>query len=708
MQDATKLAGVLVVWALASCGSSKATVDGGQIVDAGASAASVKVTAAGEFTVAFQNPSWTFGGSLGASPSDIAETTGSDAVGAYHSISFSFSNGAAQAASIRAYDALPVTIFTVTYPNGATNPVTAFPTFSTYPALPYHATYSDDTPFAPITFTELGPDSPFVFFDDQANAFILSAASHFMNAASALVGGKLTSGIDPTIPTLPAGFSQQVVLVAQPGIHQAYETWGGTLLALSGKARVTNDATTELERFGYWTDSHAYYYFHFEKALGYPGTLIAVRDYFAKLGLPLAYMQLDAWWFPKGPDASWSQDAGMYLYEADKTLFPDGLQAFRNSIGLPLITEANWITVNSPYRSEYVVSHNVAIDRPFWDLVANYIADRGVVAFEQDFLNQTAAPLTNNLNDQDAYLDNMAGAMKDRGLAMQYCMPLPRHFLQSTKYSNLLTTRVSGDRFERSHYQGFFYGSLLASSLGIWPWSDSFFSSQTDNVLLSTLSGGVFGVGDKIGTASAENLRRTLRPDGVIVKPDVPATPLDQTFIDQAKGLGNPLVASTYSDFGGARVSYVYAFTTGGSTTSSFSPATLGVAGQAYVYDFFARTGRLIDATESATKDLGKDGSGYWVVAPVGRSGIAFLGDEGKWVSLGKKRFSSVSDDGTLSVSLRFARGEGPVTLHGYAAKAPVASASKGKVGSVQYDASAKTFRVEVTAEGTVAEISLR
>src|SRR5947209_2996421 len=100
--------------------------------------------------------------------------------------------------------------------------------------------------------------------------------------------------------------------------------------------------------------------------------------------------------------------------------------------------------------------------------------------------------------------------------------PLARHFLQGTRYSNLLTIRVSGDRFEKKQWKPFLFNGRLASALGAWPWSDVFNSSETANLLLSTLSGSIVGVGDAIGEFDRTNLLRVVRADGVIIKPDDP------------------------------------------------------------------------------------------------------------------------------------------------------------------------------------------
>ena len=58
-------------------------------------------------------------------------------------------------------------------------------------------------------------------------------------------------------------------------------------------------------------------------------------------------------------------------------------------------------------------------------------------------------------------------------------------------------------------------------------------------------------------------------------------------------------------------------------------------------------------------------------MAPVGPSGIAFLGDAGKFVSTGDKRIVHLSDNGTVSATVAFAANEHSVVLHGYAPSAP-------------------------------------
>lgn len=668
----------------------------------------ITVDAQGHYQVSFASPAWTFAGSLGVPATQIVSTSGSDSIGAYTEVSFSWTDTSSKTGTIRKYNSLPAALLTVTYAGAAPNTLAPFPTFTSYPQLPHHVSHND-TEFGPVSFDALTADSPFVFFDDQANAFILSAASDFMNGATIeLPGGALASGIDPAVATLPAGLSHQTLLVAQSGINAAYATWGASLLSLSGKTRVASDATPYLERFGYWTDNGAYYYYNYDTATGYPATLASVSSAFSQLGMPLAYVQLDSWWYPKGSQELWTDKAdGQFTYTADTTLLPDGLPSLHQSLGMPLVTHARWIDPSSPYAAEYTMSGHVSTDPAYWAETASYLVAGGVTVYEQDWLNQNALPVTTNLTDQAAFMDTMASAMATAGIDIQYCMPLPRHYLQGSKYPNVTTTRVSVDRFSSPRYEDFLFTSLLSSSLGAWPWVDTFNSPETDNLLLATLSAGMVGVGDQIGTSNLTNLLQAARSDGVIVKPDAPIVPLDQTFLNLANGVDTPVVAATYSDFGTLRASYVYAFALGTSVSASFTPASLGYSGQVFVWSYFANAGTLTASTATYTENL-NNGSVYDVVVPVGPSGIALVGDQGKFVSLGKKRVTALADNGTLTAALSFAAKETSVTLHGYASAQPTVTASVGSVGAVTWSANTHLFTFDVMPSGGGAMIAMQ
>jgi hypothetical protein len=508
----------------------------------------------------------------------------------------------------------------------------------------------------------------------------------------------IVSGVSSEIQSLPAGFVHETVLVVDKGINRAFETWGRALTDLAGKTRPVNDADITLARLGYWTDNGATYYYGFEPQLGYEGTLLAIRGEFLTKGVPLGYLQLDSWFYPKGPMASWrSRYDGIYEYVAAPELFPDGLKAFQARLGIPLVTHARWIDPSSPYRFEYQMSKNVAIDPRYWDSIMSYLHDSGVATYEQDWLSAYAQS-NYNLIDPAAFLDNMARAAVHKGLSLQYCMPTARHYLQSSKYSNLTTIRASQDRFGPNRWDRFLYGSRLAGALGLWPWCDVFMSSETGNLLLATLSAGPVGVGDRIGSVDPTNLLRAVRKDGVIVKPDSPLVPLDQTVIKDAQRLQAPMVAATYTDFGSLRVAYVLAYPRGSDVMVSFQPGSLGLSGAVYVYNFLTNTGKLMDSTEEFSESI-TGAYSYYIATPVGGSGIGLLGDAGHFVSLGRQRIPQVTDDGVLELTIAFAPGEGTRIIHGYSPMPPAVTALRGDAEVPVYDPSTHLFSVNVSGD---------
>jgi len=649
----------------------------------------------GDYSVASVNPPFHFAGTLYALAGKIAVGSGTDNLGRYQEIAFEYELSGPRTGSMRTYAGKAVVLFSSKFLKSSAN-AWPFPTFKSFPADMLHLTY--EGLFAVPQYQLLSPDSPWTFFDPQGNTFILSPASHLDVGVTRLRSSRgIEIGVTWDIDTLPADFQFDSFLVIGKGINQTFDTWGRAMTDLKGKVRPANDADLMLSRLGYWTDNGASYYYKWESKLGYVGTLQGVKEEFDRQGLPLGYMQLDSWFYPKGRDAKWDESAGgIYRYEADPKLFPDKLKGFQERLGIPLVAHGRWIDVDSPYRLQYRMSKDVSTDGRYWDYVADYLRAAGVVSYEQDWLAAQAQPQL-NLTDRKDYLDNMARASLQRNLTIQYCMPLPRHYTQSSRYSNVTTIRTSDDRFSRERWNQFLYGSRLASAVGLWPWSDVFMSYEPDNLLLSTLSAGPVGVGDRIADINTENLLRAVRKDGVIVKPDTPIIPVDEVFLNDAKMEGKPMVAFTHTSFERSRALYVFAFQRSAAADASFTPAALGLSGRVYVYDYFSGSGVVMDAAE--TYHVRLMDRAYYIVAPVGPSGVAFLGDAGHYVSLGKKRIANFADDGVAQATISFAPGERSRTLFGYSRSLPVVTALKGGAGVPQYDEDSHLFRVAVTPD---------
>jgi hypothetical protein len=293
-------------------------------------------------------------------------------------------------------------------------------------------------------------------------------------------------------------------------------------------------------------------------------------------------------------------------------------------------------------------------------------------------------------------MDHMAAACRANQLTIQYCMALPRHYMQTARYDGVTTIRTSGDRFERGKWDEFLYGACLASALGVWPWADVFMSNETENVLLATLSGGPVGIGDPIGKLDGRNLMRVVRGDGVIAKPDSALLPLDSSFIQDANHPSGSMIAATYSDHGAIRAWYVVAYDRGTSSSApAISPSSLGMTGQLVAYDFFGANAKLVSANDQVPVPQ-HDGFGYLILVPLGKSGAALLGDADQFVSLSRERISSLSDAGRIETTVIFAKGESERTLLGYSPISPAVSAQSGQASLSAYAQETRLFQINV------------
>ncbi|MCL5670744.1 MAG: hypothetical protein M1423_05525, partial [Acidobacteria bacterium] len=542
VRDAFSKAGQLVVMLLFLWGTAAAAR--AVTITSAASGISVKLNAAtGEYAIVSRQPGWTFSGSLGSSAGSVHTSSSRDRIGVFQEITFAWQSGQIPLrGTVRLYKGLPVLLFRYTFLKATSSPSVDFPSFTSIPANLNHFSYRNAA-FAPPQFKLGQYGTPWLLFDGHANAMIISPASHFIIAAMHGDGDHLiASGLNGKLPSVPAGFSQESLMAIAPGIRHAFKDWGLALTDLGGKTRPGNESDVTLKYYGYWTDHGASYYYHYNQKLGYAGTLEQVIKKYGEEKIPVRYLQLDSWWYdksyknisPSDQTGRWSAFGGTMRYHADATLFPQGLKAFQQTVGVPLVVHGRWISKDSPYRKNYNISGVAPIGMKWWDHIASYLQASGVATYEQDWqsLIDARSPAFSHTIDTGAkFYDHMAEACRRHGLTMQYCMALPCDFLQGSRYGNLTSIRTSDDRFSPWQWENFLYTSQLAHAIGTWPWTDVYDSYETDNLLLGVLSAGPVGTGDALGAENRDNILKAVRADGVIVKPDVPITPLDRMYV---------------------------------------------------------------------------------------------------------------------------------------------------------------------------------
>jgi hypothetical protein len=208
----------------------------------------------------------------------------------------------------------------------------------------------------------------------------------------------------------------------------------------------------------------------------------------------------------------------------------------------------------------------------------------------------------------------------------------------------------------------FLHTNVMARALGLWPYKDVFHSARGSEpreveALLAALSAGPVGVGDRIGEADIELIRRTCRADGVLVRPDVPVAAVDAAMFAAPVWSGEALVGSAHTQHSAGRWGYVVAANVGNDKqplTTSVSLAGVGEDRPATdpiaVYDWRRRGVSVLPAPGAYDVALETAEWDYRVLAPVLPGDIAVIGDPALYACAGDSRVADVvvEPDGSI------------------------------------------------------------
>lgn len=606
-------------------------------------------------------------------------------------------------------------------------PVTNPPAFPDFTKVPpgLHSLSHREEDFAPPVFDNpQNVSTPWLLFDRKGQAVVISPVSDvFLASMQGDARTRIAVGMNADVRSLPPGFTARALVAAAPGIVAAYDAWGTALRAIYSRTPASADADPTLRYIGVLTDNaggHYYYNYDYADGLNYEDSLVRFIARSRAAGLPFGWLQLDSWWYPKSswnpqqktdaiknpalPAQAWNRYGGLLEWKADPGVFPNGMAAFHERVRLPFFAHNRFIDRDSPYHQRFAVSGLAGVDRDYWKELASYASHGGVATYLQDWLSAiyNFSPELHSIPGKGhAFTDGMASAMAARGISMQYCMPYPLHILQGAKYPNLTTIRAAGDGLTRTRWTQLTFNARLIREVGAWPATDVMPSGDTAAMLFATLSAGPVGVGDAFEQLDRTNIFKVARSDGEIVKPDEPLAPLAQSYVSQANGTGEPILASTFTRHGNLTTVYLLAFADDPQSTAatfSVSPAELGFRKRVAVFDPQSQTLVTLNAADTLSGKLtGADAYAYRIVAPISPSSIAVIGDLDKFVPMGRKRITSYREiAGGAVLGISYAAKERDLTIAGYAASPIAARAEGASVESVDRDAKTGLFKVKL------------
>src|SRR5207237_2919465 len=220
--------------------------------------------------------------------SHVCSTDGLDRRGAWRQLSSRWRDGTRLTGSIRAYVDRPVLLITITSDEPVSDPARVrFPRFTELPRNLHHFSYANEA-FAPASFALEENGTPWLLYDVQGDAAVLSPVANFM-IASMWGNGRteIASGLNKRVAPLPAGFTHTTIMAMGRGVNATWDAWGSALTTLVGARRPANDADVGLRYLGYWTDNGAQYYYDYDRQKGYAGTLEELVRRYRDEGIPI-------------------------------------------------------------------------------------------------------------------------------------------------------------------------------------------------------------------------------------------------------------------------------------------------------------------------------------------------------------------------------------------------------------------------------------
>ncbi|MEQ9504031.1 MAG: hypothetical protein RIT81_44660 [Deltaproteobacteria bacterium] len=578
----------------------------------------------------------------------------------------------------------------------------------TYGSIPVEAKFEHVlnfrvTPMLPPHREALRTNGPLILIADDGDALVFSPLDHFFVSLVWFEDGAIHYGIEGEVDTVPAGMTHRFVMVTGYGVNATAEAWGAHLRADRGTTAPDRYADRGLSHLGYWTDNGAYYYYDTEPGMNEEDTMLAVKEEADRIGVPYGYLQLDSWWYFKAPGSGLNPWGGVTSWTPQPEMFPSGLESFQQRLGLPLILHNRWFAVENDYRDDYDFVDDegpmmaLPADRAVFDALMDDAVRWGAFTYEQDWLipQYWGVPhLRNGVGKAARWMNDIDEAARDKGLTTQITMPGASHLMDVVDRPSVTTIRTSIDYSAEASKAGFWPQfhtvNMLAGALGVWPFKDNFHSAEKwgeAEALISILSAGMVGVGDGLGRTKVDLVMATARADGLLLKPDRPATPIDAMFLEHER----PYITSTWSDRPGVgRWHYVAAYHIDRTdedqvalddlfaafgydgiplakmfvlpekiTSWGLSLSELRAEDERMVaYDWRAKTARVVESVSLPATSSPYDHS-YHVLAPILDGDWALIGETDKFVTVADERFESIVPNGdSLGVEVVGVAGE--------------------------------------------------
>ena len=277
-----------------------------------------------------------------------------------------------------------------------------------------------------------------LFNKDMSECIVISALTDHMAASdySANSNTEIQYGLIGNISTVEPGFRISFILSGTRnggGVNTAMRRWGDFQLRYAGTKKRGNSHGRDftLNYLGYSTDNGAYYYYYTEPHKNYQQTMIDIKAYHDKVGLPTKYVLLDSWWYYKGVDN------GVKNWTAMPSIFPGGMRAVYEGTKWKIQAHNRFWSLDNVYADNippydknatgnftftYGTKGSLPTQIEFWQYLFDINMDWGLITYEQDWLStveNNVYELSSSTTFGRQWLTQMAIGAKDHNVNVQ-------------------------------------------------------------------------------------------------------------------------------------------------------------------------------------------------------------------------------------------------------------------------------------------------
>jgi len=445
-----------------------------------------------------------------------------------------------------------------------------------------------------------GKNVPLLITDESYRTVLLSPLTNLLYGTVSISSfpPSVRCGIPRAIKSIPIGTGHKTLMVYGQGINATIDRWGELMRRQYGVEAVKMDADVSLKYISYWTNAGSAYWYNSYKKADYESTFRKLRAHHEAIGLSFGSYQLDSWWYKKEGDdytsgiTEWEPKSvtrcknfnatlPFLQHYRDLTLFvKDKISYVQSIINKPIGCHFKQLSNESVYVcenrddflcEEFPMPKNKEVARklfreifshPQWRLAyvvhdwLQWMNDRHSV-FKDYYLGPEYFEALDEVCREIPSSDNACGH-----LTIQLCMTQPHMTLNSVTMESVTSIRSTSDSYSffvegTKRWWWHIYSSRFIQALGKYAFYDNRLTAKRHTHPLSSwpklemiwlgLSCGPIGIGDPIGKEHIELIRRAVKEDGEIIKPDFPSVPLDQCYLQNPYTLQSERGVTLYS-----------------------------------------------------------------------------------------------------------------------------------------------------------------